>query len=318
VRLVSPDPAYELPRGESYVLSTALGSPFVLVDPSEPNLHVPADVAAVVWTAGRPSPLGPVREGVRTAVVDPRPRVVLHLRDFPADAVRVDGRVVAAEWMDPGHRVRYDGPPGKHRLEYEAEGGGGRAWADIDIPDGRGVVVEVPGDAWQRPATFDLAIAPLPESKPPRVDVYAILDAGETPLPPGETGVFRSPLLTEGRWVRVEADGYAPRRAQLTGPGPFRVAFGTATLVLRIHGAGSEDIVDALVDGWTPGHACWAVPDRTPGRAGSTSEPVLTLKGLLPGVHTVLVGSESRGALVLRVRLAETGTRALDVLLPPR
>ena len=316
VRVVAAEGATPLESGEFFALVTPVGSPMVLIDLETPNLHVPADLDAAVWTRRGPFPLGPVRDGSRTAAVDTRPDATLRLlgvTDHPDD-IRVDDQSAQQTFRDTFIDIDFFGTPGTHRITATTTTTGAHAWADVEVPEGRGAVVEVAPTAWKRSVGGDVILAPLPGPKPPRVDVFVLLGEKENIADSLPGGVHQSPAFTEGAWIRLEAAGYAPRRIQLTGAGPWNVAFGPATLVVAIHGDAATDILDALVDGWTPSRACW----RLPASAGNPRDAILTVHGLAAGEHTVLVGGENFGALALRARLAEGAPQPIMVELPAR
>jgi hypothetical protein len=315
VRVIAAEGSPPLEREDSFALETPVGSPRTLIDLETPNLHVPADLDAVVWTRRGPFPLGPVRNGNRTATVDTRPDAVLRLIGVTApDDIRIDDEAASQTFRETFIDIDFFGTPGSHRITATTTATGARAWADVEVPEGRGAVVEVAPTAWKQPVGGDVILAPLPGPKPPRVDVFVLLGEKENIADSLPGGVHRSPAFIEGAWIRLEADGYAPRRIQLTGAGPWHVAFGPATLVVAIHGDAATDILDALVDGWTPSRACW----KLPASAGNPRDAILTVHGLAAGEHTVLVGGENFGAVVLRARLPEASAQPIIVELPPR
>jgi hypothetical protein len=169
-------------------------------------------------------------------------------------------------------------------------------------------------------------------------------------LEEGPDRTFSGPWLDEGTWVRLEGgtergDDFLPLhplRVRLEGRGPWRLAPGTATLVVRIpmHAGGMDGLLEPAEGGGyrlrtTAGHffpralldGDWVEEVRYDGRveaAGPFPLPyahprdlLLTARGLRAGDHSLLVGAQGRRSMQARVRLREGETREVVVPLAP-
>lgn len=152
-------------------------------------------------------------------------------------------------------------------------------WSTIDIPPD---ATTIGPDAFPVQGTL---IVLAPDGKP-----ATLLD---------EEAVSTRYRFRAGARVRLHPEDRVPVTRVLKGESPFVVQLGDATLVL--HAGGAE----------------WLTCCLDSGIHGTDDDAVVTLRGLDPGPHRLLVGARGRRSREVRVVLRPGETRRLDLALPP-
>ena len=105
--------------------------------------------------------------------------------------------------------------------------------------------------------------------------------------------------LQAGARVRVTAPGYAPMLRTLDGPSPWTLHWGRAILELSVNASEFSWLVDGILAS--------ELDDDSP----------VTVCGLDPGPHTVVVTSSGRVGRAMRVQLRDGERRELVIDLRP-
>lgn len=323
---VTPQPRLEVVGGdalpEDAILYLCLADREELVPDEEEGgfLRVPADARAAVVVrhldAARSFPVGPVDDGVRRARVVWSPPTVVEVRGyrFEERGGEDEGALPLIDWMEgqpPMHDRPTDGPggfsfrtyrEGRVRLRLRSEVAG-HAEVDLVLPTPAGGRVFVDGLAFVpgRPGELRIEGLPDPDEDHPYLEVRASGDLDT--LEPDEHGLYRSPLLRDGAFVRVEN-----HTEVLSGPSPYDIVFPTGAILLEVDAEKTCGPPAVYVDG-----AMWSW------QAASASGPWLCpMRGLRAGLHRLIVGAEDHQTMCADVRLGEGEVRRLRLTLPAR
>jgi len=273
-------------------------------------VHLPAgapawlriDVGRVPFTF----PIGDERNGRRrvTAMLPGLKRLVFPGLRGPYEVhfLYSEHEEVAADWEDSGEvRTLHTYATGRRRIIVRHPERG-HATTHVDLPWRASGPIEVRGLSFTRPEPKTLRVlgpdgkpagawvTVLDDPSPPGVRLHALQH-----LEPDANGVFRHPLFRAGTRVKVEVEGLVPLWTRLRGEPPFAVRLGSATVEVDLRGLPDPSLV---LDGWS----------RPP---WGNEEPIVVLRGVTAGAHTLLVGARGRIGRAYRLQLEKGETRRI-------
>jgi hypothetical protein len=273
-------------------LEVVLADDLLLVPQGEKAtpVHLPPEAEAVVRATAeglvRYYPVGKVENGRRRATIDwpamKRIRVVFdgfdRLSLLEEWSVRIDERTIETH---AGGRVTL-------LVDDEALG---RREFPIDIPDRPGAEVRVPRNAGRTPGVLTVL---LPDETP-AAECSVRVD-GERFLALDEQGTLTSWLVRPGAAVVVEKAGHVELRRTLEGTGPHRLAWGRASLEVRV-----PDTPEFVV--------------YVDGELFGAENGQVRVAGLDAGPHIVIVAAHGQRGRAMQIVLEEGEARALEVPL---
>lgn len=292
-------------------------------------VFLPADVDAVVRVAGhlRSARVGPVTDGFRRVVVDPRPTAVVRLLGLGADdTLEVQGHygIEATEPARAGGAATlpWTGRPGPLRLRVFFEAGDS-AETTLTVPEGPGAVLDVDVAALPRRVRGRIELDG-PAAGAEALTLAAFDDEGNevhVDVPVGARHA-EHPAFTPGRGVRATRDRGVDAVWRLAGTSPFRLRLPSATLRLRFRAV--DDVppwpnvsVEGAGTRFEPEPERWERDDD--GKDMPRGDAVVTISGLAAGVTTAYVARlPGSRAVEVRVPLRDGETREVIVPSFPR
>ncbi len=258
-----------------------------------------ANVQAVVRVRGqgltRVFPLGPVRDGKRTAELTwPAPRrLVLGLRSFRGSGGKRSVEIAGA-WSERDGNIVRTHATGVQTLVVSDRNLGTQAIA-VQVGE---VPAQVPADALRTPGTLRV-LSPNGEA----------FVTGQATV---RDGFFKhSPRLSDGRswclradaYVRVEREGYFPLRQKLADAGPYTLSW-----------PGTE--LDIAADQTPPPANGFVV--LIDGELFESKDGHVKLQGVPAGRHTILIGASGRRTKAYEVTLDPKAPALLKFTLQER
>jgi hypothetical protein len=285
--------------GYERVLRTGGGDDETSVDPDQVFLprECPASLRVEAQGLCLSTPVGPDADGVRSVEVR-----------WPAPArirLKIAGDVTVPA---PSFTFDVERRPDEIVLRTHARGAlsvglwrkrDETAQVDVIVPDEPGAEVTVSEVTFAAETEGRLSVL-LPDGSAAEDAEVVLPDGGGELL--DAAGRATSEGFRDGARISVSKDGFARLDARLEGAGPYGLRWGPATLGLRV--TADRQPVDFVI--WLDAHLY-------DGAAGQ-----LVLRGLEPGLHTLVIGAAGRRGRVERVLVPARGERALEVDLPAR